>query len=157
MKYAEWLVDVPSEITHDPIWKLEVSRLGLFAGDIGWQDVQCLAKKPLMLSVADQLHRSLDSISVNLAEGYSRSKGPDRARFIEASLGSARESREWYYKSHHVLPAEVIKHRMELTTRIVSMLTSMIPHQRKHAIREEQAEYNSQPSAFSLNSDIPFP
>ena len=47
MKYAEWLVDVPSEITRDPIWKLEVYRLALFAGDIAWQDVQLLAKKPL--------------------------------------------------------------------------------------------------------------
>ena len=102
MKYSEWLETVMSEITNDPIWKLEVYRLGLFAGDIGLQDVHVLAKKPLMLSVADQLHRSIDSISVNLTEGYSRSKGPDRARFIEAALGSARESREWYYKSRHV-------------------------------------------------------
>jgi four helix bundle protein len=90
-----------------------------------------------MLSVADQLHRALDSMSVNLTEGYSRSKGPDRARFIEGSLGSARESREWYYKSRHVFTAEVLKHRMGLTTRIVSMLAPMIPHQRKHAIRED--------------------
>ncbi|MCK6583419.1 MAG: hypothetical protein L6Q49_10020 [Anaerolineales bacterium] len=81
MKYADWLVEVPSEITNDPIWKLEVYRLGLFAGDIGWEDVQFIAKKPLMLKVADQLHRSLDSISVNLTEGYSRSKGPDRPRY----------------------------------------------------------------------------
>jgi four helix bundle protein len=157
MNYAEWLVDVPSEITNDPIWKLEVYRLGLFAGDIGLQDALFLMKKPLMLSVADQLHRSLDSISVNLTEGYSRSKGLDRARFIEASLGSARESRDWYYKSRHVLPAEVIKHRMGLTTRIVSMLAPMIPHQRKNAIREEQAEYNIQPSDFSLDLEVPFP
>jgi len=157
MNYANWLVKVPSEITNDPIWKLEVYRLGLFAGDIGWQDVQFLAKKPLMLSVADQLHRSLDSISVNLTEGYSRSKGPDRARFIEASLGSARESRDWYYKSRHVLPAEVINHRMALTTRIISMLVPMIPHQHKHAIREEQVEYNTQPSGFSLDLEVPFP
>ena len=157
MKYAEWLVDVPSESTNDPIWKLEVYRLALFAGDIGWPDVQFLAKKPLMLSVADQLHRSIDSISVNLTEGYSRSKGPDRARFIEASLGSARESREWYYKSRHIFPAEVFQHRMGLTTRIVSMLVPMIPHQRKHAIREDQSEYNTQPSGFSIDSDVPFP
>jgi len=157
MKYAGWLVDVMPEIANDPIWKLEVYRLALFAGDIGLQDVHFLAKKPLMLSVADQLHRSLDSISVNLTEGYSRSKGPDRARFIESSLGSARESREWYYKSRHVLRAEVVKHRVGLTTRIVSMLAPMIPHQRKHAIREEQAEYNTQPSDFSLDSEVPFP
>jgi len=157
MNYAQWLVDVPSEITNDPIWKLEVYRLGLFAGDIGLQDALFLMKKPLMLSVADQLHRSIDSISVNLTEGYSRSKGPDRARFIEASLGSARESRDWYYKSRHVLPSEVIKHRMGLTTRIISMLAPMIPHQRKHAIREEQAEYNTQSSGFSFDSEVPFP
>ena len=157
MNYAKWLIDVPSEIINDPIWKLEVYRLGLFAGDIGWHDVQFLAKKPLMFSVADQLHRSIDSISVNLTEGYSRSKGPDRARFIEASLGSARESRDWYYKSRNVLPAEVLKHRMGLTTRIISMLAPMIPHQRKHALREDQAEYNTQLSDFSLDSDVPFP
>lgn len=156
MKYADWLVEVPPEITNDPIWKLEVYRLGLFAGDIGWEDVQFIPKKLLMLSVADQLHRSLDSISVNLTEGYSRSKGPDRARFIEGSLGSARESREWYYKSRHVLTTDVLKHRMGLTTRIVSMLTPMIPHQRKHALREEPAEYDVQPSDFSLDSDVPF-
>ena len=157
MKYANWLVEVPSEITNDPIWKLEVYRLALFIGEIGWNDVLALSKNKLMWSTADQLHRSLDSISANLTEGYSRSKGLDRARYIEISLGSARESRDWYYKSRHVLPAEVIKHRLGLTTRIISMLAPMIPHQRKHAIREEQAEYNIQPSIFSLDSDIPLP
>jgi len=157
MKYAEWLETVPSEITNDPIWKLEVYRLALFAGDIGWEDVLKLSKEKLMFSVADQLHRSLGSISANLTEGYSRSKGLDRARFIETSLGSARESRDWYYKARHILSSEVVKHRMELLTRIISMLAPMIPHQRKHAIREEQAEYNTQPSDFSLDSEIPFP
>lgn len=157
MNYSQWLVQVPPEITHDPIWKLEVYRLGLFAGDIGLQDALFLMRHPLMLSVADQLHRSLDSISVNLTEGYSRSKGPDRARFVEASLGSARESREWYYKSRHVLKSEVVKHRMGLATQIISMLAPMIPCQRKHAIREEPAEYNTQPSDFSLDMEMPFP
>ena len=158
MNYAEWLTTVPPEIAHDPIWKLEVYKLALFAGDIGWNDVLALSKNNLMWSVADQLHRSLGSISANLTEGYSRSKGLDRARFIEISLGSARESRDWYYKSRHVLPADVVKHRMELVTKIISMLTPMIAHQRKNAIREEQAEYNtSQPSTFSLESPIPLP
>ena len=157
MKYVEWLETIPSEITNDPIWKLEVYRLALFVDDIGWNDVLALSKNNLMRGVADQLHRSLGSISANLTEGYSRSKGLDRARYIEISLGSARESRDWYYKSRHVLPAEVIKHRLGLTTRIISMLAPMIPHQRKHAIREEQAEYNIQPSIFSLDSDIPLP
>ena len=159
MKYAEWILTVPSEITNDPIWKLEVYRLALFAGDTGWHDVLALSKEKLILSVADQLHRSLGSISANLTEGYSRSKGLDRARFFEISLGSARESRDWYYKSRHALPPEVIQHRLGLTTHINGMLTPMIPHQRKNAIREEQAEYitSSQPSTFSVYSEVPLP
>jgi four helix bundle protein len=158
MKYAEWLETVPSEITNDPIWKLEVYRLALFIDDIGWPDILALSKNNLMWGVADQLHRSLGSISANLTEGYSRSKGLDRARFFEFSLGSARESRDWYYKSRHVLSPEVIKHRMELISKIISMLVPMITHQRKNAIREEQAEYNTStpPSDFSLNSEVPF-
>ena len=157
MRYAEWLDTVPSEITNDPIWKLEVYRLALFADEIGWQDVLALSKNNLMWGVADQLHRSLGSISANLTEGYSRSKGLDRARFFEISLGSARESRDWYYKSRHVLSTEVIKHRMSLITQIVSMLVPMIQHQRSNAIREEKAEYNIQISAVSLDSEVPFP
>ena len=157
MKYSDWLSTVPSEITNDPIWKLEIYRLALFADDIGWNDVIALSKNNLMWSVADQLHRSLGSISANLTEGYSRSKGLDRARFFEFSLGSARESRDWYYKSRHVLPAEVVKHRMELITRVVSMLAPMISHQRKNALREEQAEYNLQSSILSFDSEVPFP
>ena len=157
MKYAEWLETVPAEITNDPIWKLEVYRLALFADDIGWEDILKLSKEKLMFSIADQLHRSLGSISANLTEGYSRSKGLDRARYIEISLGSARESRDWYYKSRHVLSSEVIKHRMSLITHIIGMLTPMISHQRKHAIREEQADYNTslQSSEFSLDLEIP--
>ncbi len=159
MNYAEWLSTVPTEITNDPIWKLEVYRLALFADDIGWHDILALSKNNLMWGVADQLHRSLGSISANLTEGYSRSKGLDRARFFEFALGSARESRDWYYKSHYVLPDEVIKHRMEPLTRIISMLVPMISHQREHAIREKQAEYNIslQPSDLSIDSIIPFP
>ena len=159
MNYAEWLGTVPSEITNDPIWKLEVYRLALFTDDIGWNDILALSKNNLMWSVADQLHRSLGSISANLTEGYSRSKGLDRARFFEISLGSARESRDWYYKSRHVLAAEVVKHRMELVTRIISMLAPLISHQRKNAIREAQADYDSspQPSDLLLYSDIPLP
>jgi four helix bundle protein len=157
MKYAEWLETVPSEITNDPIWNLEVYRLGLFADDIGWNDVLALSKNNLMRRVADQLHGSLGSISANLTEGYSRSKGLDRARFFEISLGSARESRDWYYKSRHVLPAAVVKHRMGLATHMIGMLTPLIQHQRKNAIREAWAEYNTQLSDFSLDSEVPLP
>jgi four helix bundle protein len=110
-----------------------------------------------MVSVADQLYRSLGSISANLTEGYSRSKGLDRARFFEYSLGSARESRDWYYKSKQSLSAEVVKHRMGLMSHIIALLVPMISHQRKNALREESAEYLTQPSHFSIDSEVPIP
>jgi four helix bundle protein len=158
MNYPEWILTVPSEITKDPIWKMEVYRLALFAGDIGWQDAQVLIKEKLMWGVADQLHGVLNSISANLTEGYSRSKGLDRAHFIEYSLGSAREGRDWYYKSRHVLKDKVVSHRIGLTTHIIGMLTPMVSHQRKNAIREESSQYKIPvPSIFSIDSEVPFP
>jgi four helix bundle protein len=156
MNYTEWLSTVPAEIANDPIWKLEVYRLALFSSDIGWPDVNVIHKNDLMQRLANQLYGSLGSISANLTEGYSRSKGLDRARFFEYSLGSSRESRDWYYKARHVIPVDVYKHRMGLHTRIISMLVPMIPHQRSHSIREEQAEYLIYESSFNLAMEIPF-
>ena len=102
MNYEEWLRSVPEEMTSDPLWKVEVYRLGLFVADLGWYDVTKLMRDKHTLSLSDQLYRPLGSISTNTAEGYSRGTGKDRARFYEYSLGSARESRDWYYKGRHV-------------------------------------------------------
>ncbi len=155
LKYADWLGTVPAEINNDPIWEHEVYRLALFADDLGWEDTLKLSEAKLMFSVADQLHRSLGSISANLAEGYSRSKGLERARCFEIALGSARASRDWYYKSRHVLSPDVVKHRMGLITHIIAMLAPMISLQRHHAIREERAEYSA--LDFSLAGEVPIP
>jgi four helix bundle protein len=157
MNYSEWLTTVPSEITKDPIWKLEVYRLALFSSDLGWTDVNAIYKHDLMQRLANQLYGSLGSISANLTEGYSRSKGLDRARFFEYSLGSSRESRDWYYKARHVISAEVFKHCLGLHTKIISMLVPMIPHQRARSIREEQANYLACESSLNLDREKPFP
>ncbi len=127
MRYVEWQAGVPDEIKGDSLWKLEVYRLGLFAADIAWQDALVLNKNPLTRGLADQLYRAVCSISANIAEGYSRSTGKDRARFLEYSLGSARESRDWYFKSRHTLKEEVVKHRIDLLTQIIKMLSILTP------------------------------
>ena len=158
MRYVEWQAGVPDEIKGDSLWKLEVYRLGLFAADIAWQDALVLNKNPLTRGLADQLYRAVCSISANIAEGYSRSTGKDRARFLEYSLGSARESRDWYFKSRHTLKEEVVKHRIDLLTQIVKMLSILTPNQRQKGIREEQAEYViSQPSEFNIDLETPLP
>ena len=159
MNYPDWQKTVPDDITQDPLWKLEVYRLGLFVAEISWHDALELNKHSLTRSIADQLYRAVCSISANIAEGYSRSTGKDRARFLEYSLGSAREARDWYYKSHHTLKEEVINHRINLLTQIIKMLSVLTPHQRQKGIREEQAAYKTSPQPLDnlLDSEIPLP
>ncbi len=81
MNYDEWINNLPEEITGDSLWKMQAYRLALFTVELGWIDVTKLLGDKRIIGVADQLYRSLGSISANLAEGYSRATGKDRARF----------------------------------------------------------------------------
>ena len=157
MRYDEWQNGVPDEIKGDSLWKLEVYRLALFSSDIAWQDALVLSKDPLARGLSDQLYRAVCSISANIAEGYSRSTGKDRARFFEYSLGSAREARDWYYKPRHTLKEEVVKHRINLLTQIIKILSVLTPHQRQKGIREEKVEYVTSPQPSDFNLDLEFP
>lgn len=141
MNYEQWERTVPDEIKGDSLWKVEAYRLGLLVGDIGWNDTQKLVSSPQTRELADQLYRALGSISTNLAEGYSRTGGRDRARLYEYALGSARESRDWYYKARHVLGEAITQHRLALLTEIVRLLLAMIPHQRGLAMYETPSTY----------------
>ena len=141
MDYEEWEKTVPKAITSDPLWKIEAYRLALFAADLGWLDVTKLMGDRRTVSLADQMYRALGSIGSNIGEGYSRGTGRDRARFYEYSLGSTRESRDWYYKGRHVLGESVVAHRLNLLTQIARLLLVMIPDQRGKYLREEIAGY----------------
>lgn len=116
MTYEEWLATVPSELTDDPLWRMEVYRLAVFLGELAWHDVSKLAKDKRTVSLSDQLYRAVGSVSGNIAEGYSRRSGKDQARFYEYSLGSAREARNWYYQGRYVLSEVVAMHRIRLLT-----------------------------------------
>jgi four helix bundle protein len=115
----------------------------LFVADIGWRDVTRLAQDRRTVSVADQLNRSLGSISSNVAEGYSRGTGRDRARFYEYALGSAREARDWYFKGRHVLGEALTTHRMELLSQVIKLLLTIVPNERDDVMREPRASYEA--------------
>src|ERR1019366_8221170 len=137
MNYNEWLKSVPVAITGDPLSTIEAYRLALFAAELGWHDVTKLMKDKRTMEVADQLYRALGSIGANISEGFSRGGGRDRARFYEYALGSARESRGWYYNGRHVLGETVVEHRMDLLTHIIRPLLKMIPDQRSATFHED--------------------
>jgi len=145
MNYDQWLKTVPAEITGDPLWKLEVYRLAVFAADIGWRDVCRLMRDKRTLDISDQLYRAVGSIGANVSEGFSRGTGKDRARFYEYALGSAREARGWYWQSRHILAEPVTDHRPRLLTQIIRLLLTMVPDQRGFALREEPSAYNEPP------------
>ena len=155
MDYREWEQSVPTDITADVLWKVEAYRLALFASDLSWSDATKLAQDRRTVALSDQLYRAVGSIGANLAEGYSRSSGKDRARFYEYALGSAREARDWYYKGRHVLTDIVVTHRIRLLTQIVRLLLTMIPDQRRVTLKEASAAYNTIPS--ELLTDAPMP
>ncbi|MDF7801254.1 four helix bundle protein [Pontiellaceae bacterium B1224] len=153
MKYAEWEMSVPNVIRMDSLWTVEAFRPSLFLADISWHDAKKLCKDHCTRSLSDQLYRSVGSMSANIEEGYSKLSSKDRARFYEYALGSARESRGWFYKGRHVLGEKVAEHRMEFTTQIIRLLIKMVPDQRGYKINEDSPEYGTD---GILHVEIPF-
>ena len=154
MNYNEWLKSVPVAITGDPLWTIEAYRLALFAAELGWHDVTKLMKDKRTMEVADQLYRALGSIGANISEGYSRGGGRDRARFYEYALGSARESRGWYYNGRHVLGETVVEHRMDLLTHIIRLLLKMVPDQRSATFHEKGLAYHTNSETVGQEADF---
>ncbi len=120
---------------------MEVYRLALFANDLAWPDACRLSQNHSLIGLSDQLYRATGSISANIAEGYSRQSGKDQARFYEYALGSARESRTWYYQGRHGLTDPVSQHRIKLLTSIIRLLLTMIPAERGYKLAEPRESY----------------
>ena len=145
MEYKEWEKDVPEAYKADSVWKVTAYRLALYLSDLCWQDLQDLLQDKRTLSIADQLYRAVGSISANLAEGYSRVSGKDRALFYQYSLGSTREARDWYYKARYVLDEEIFHSRVQVITEILCLLVKMISQQRGYLVRENSSPYETNP------------
>ena len=167
MNFEEWLKTVPEVIRGDALWKMEAYRLAVFAGDVAWLDVTKLMTDRRTLSLSDQLYRAIGSISANLAEGFSRGTGRDRARFYEYALGSAREARDWYFKARHILGEPVTQHRLQFLTQIIRLLLTMVPDQRgskgvkreemkREGVKRDSESAAEQPSNKVAETGVPY-
>ena len=141
--FDEWVATVPDSIRRDALWRMRVYRLALYAGDLGWHDVTRLHRDGRTRKTADQLSRALGSISANIAEGYSRGSGRDRARFYEYALGSARESRDWYFQGRHVIGEAAAIERMDRLGEIIRQLLVIVQKQSGRTLREPEVEYDA--------------
>ena len=86
MTHEQWEAEVSVEIKADALWKVRAYRLSLFLGDLAWQDVTKLMRDRRTIGIAEQVYRAVGSLGSDIAEGYSRSTGKDRARFYEYAL-----------------------------------------------------------------------
>ena len=128
--FDEWVRTVPPEITTDTIWRTPAYRLSLHVYWCAQSDVELLVRHRGTRPHVDQLLRAIGGISASLDEGYSRMSGRERAHYYEYSLGSAREARGWYYKVSAALPPDRFARRLSQLSRIVRILTAIIPRER---------------------------
>ena len=131
MTYDEWLKEVPENIKHDALWRFETYRKALFLADLTWADSDKLLADLRGRGIAWQLIESAGSISANIEEGYGRGFGKDYARFLRIALGSARETRGWYWRGRRVFASKVVSYRMALIDEIIAGLVTASEQQRR--------------------------
>lgn len=124
MQYEDWEMGVPPQVKSEAMWKFFGYRRALFLYDLCWKDCETLLKHPLGKAVAQQLIRSAGSISANIEEGYGRGYGKDRLHFLRIAIGSARESKGWYYRAKELLSPKVIEHRLNLISEAIALLVT---------------------------------
>ena len=129
-EFEAWVASVPPEITTDTIWRTPAYRFALYLSSRAQADLPRILAWRTTHAHADQLLRAVGGISASIDEGYSRSSGPERAHFYEYALGSAREARGWYYKCCIALPVDVAGARIALLSRVIRILTAIIPRER---------------------------
>ena len=134
MTFEEWEAAAGEELRADRIWRMRTYRLACYLADEAWRDATTLASNELTHAIAGQLLRAVGSIRANLAEGYSRSAGKDRARVFEYGLGSTRESREWYRHASPVLGRQCVAERCAVLEEITRLLLAIIPRERDRKI-----------------------
>ena len=113
-------------ITDDPRWNLKAYQIAIRLIDASREDVLKIRRVPLYEPEARQLYRSVGSIAANISEGYSRSGGADRARFLDYAWGSARESRGWYYSVRPELALSAVADRAERLVDLRRLLLTSI-------------------------------
>jgi four helix bundle protein len=91
-----------------------------------WDDCERLDADFRGHAIAQQLIRSVGSISANMEEGYGRGYGKELAQFLRTSRASARESRGWYYRARRLLPVDILQVRYDLIDEVISILVSTI-------------------------------
>jgi four helix bundle protein len=132
LNYEGWLAQVPESVRRDPLWSFQVYPKALLLSDLVWEDTDRMMKDARGKEIARQLIRSVGSICANIEEGHGRGFGRDNAYFQRVALGSARESRGWYYRGRRFLEPEVFEHRVKMLDEVIGSLVLSSGQQRQY-------------------------
>jgi four helix bundle protein len=95
--------------------------------DCGKFDPDCRGR-----AISGQIIRSTGSISANIEEGFGRGiGGKEYLHYLRISVGSARETKGWYWRGRHLLTQDVLNHRLGLLDEIISLIATEIGRQRR--------------------------
>ena len=130
MTYEEWQAGIHARVKREPVWQFFGYRKALFFYDLVWVDCEKLTHDVRGKAVAQQLIRSAGSISANIEEGHGRGYGKQRNWFLTVAIGSARESKGWYWRARHLFSAAVLDHRLALADEVIALLVTELSHQR---------------------------
>jgi four helix bundle protein len=127
VKFEEWENTVPAYFKKDPLWESLYYRVALFLSDLVWDDCEFLQKDFRAKHYIAQIMHSSGSVSANMEEAFGRGVGtPDYVRIIKISLGEARETRGWYYRSRRALPTDLLEHRYKVIDHLISLITNLL-------------------------------
>jgi four helix bundle protein len=135
--FMAWEERAPGSLKGDPVWRFHAYRVSLFLLDLATQDVADVSRRNrTKLGLADQLIRSIASVSANIAEGLGRPTANDRIRYFGIAMGSLREGITWYRAMTRDLDATVADTRVEQLSELRRIL---IGAQRWLASRPDRA------------------
>jgi four helix bundle protein len=131
MTYEEWEQSLHSRVSNEPVWSFFGYRKAMFLYDLIWKDCEKLMEDRRGKAIVDQIIRSAGSISANMEEGYGRGYGKEYNYFLRVAVGSARETKGWYWRGRHLLSQTVLDHRLALLDEIISLTVTEINRQKK--------------------------
>jgi four helix bundle protein len=127
---ADWATRQSSDITGDPLWRLDAYRHAAYVAELARRDAEALAGDTVRAGVAAQLLTAAASIPANIAEGYGRPTTPDRIRYLSYALGSGRETCSWYDATRGALVEEHRAERLARLSRLRRILLGLLSHLR---------------------------
>ncbi len=137
LKFEDWEKTVSSYFKNDPLWDSLYYRVALFLSDLVWDDCEFLQKDFRARHYVSQIMHSSGSVSANMEEAFGRGVGtPDYVRILKISLGEARETRGWYYRSRHALPADLLEHRYKVIDHLISLITNLLNSHKRNLGRK---------------------